>query len=366
MGTLVQDLRYGIRMLAKNPGFTAVAVLTLALGMGVNTGIFSVAEAVLFPAFVGAHPSRLAAIYTSGPHRSGYSSTSYLDYLYYKEHSGAFLGISVYVRAEAAWTDGNTTELPWAEIVSSNYFDVLGVKPFCGRFFLPAENDAAGPAPVAIVSYRFWRAHMASNPKLAGRVLTLNGHLFTVIGVAPEGFEGVQLDWGQPPDFWFPMSTEQAFLAGGINLLDERLARWCLMVGRLRSGVTMAKAASEIRMLAGQLERAYPGADEGRTALVIPFSEGRIYPTWRLKITNLLWLLEVFAGLVLLAACADVAGLLLARGASRQKEIGVRLALGAGRGRVVRQLLTESLLVSLAGAGWPPDWLRPFRSRIWT
>ena len=366
MRTLIQDLSYGIRMLAKNPGFTTVAVLTLALGIGANTVIFSLAEAVLFPPFSGAHPSRLAAIYTSGGHRSGYSSSSYPDYLYYREHTRAFSGVTAFVRVESAWTDGNTTELPWAEVVSSNYFDLLGIKPYRGRFFLPSENRAAGPVSVVIVSYRFWQEHMASTPKPAGHVLTLNGHLFTVVGVAPKGFEGVQLNWGQPPDFWLPMSAERTFLYA--DLLDKPQARWCLMVGRLRPGVTMAKAASEIRLLAVQLEHIYTDADAGRTALVIPFSQGRIYPTWRQKITNMLWLVEVFAGLVLLVACADVASLLLARGASRQKEIGVRLALGAGRGRIVHQLLTESLLISLAGAGlglllarWMAAWIITFR-----
>jgi putative ABC transport system permease protein len=371
MSTLFQDLRYGLRQLRRSPGFTAVAVLTLALGIGANTGIFSLAEAVLFPPFVGANPLRLAAIYTSGAHRSGYASTSYPDYLYYREHSQAFSGIAAFVRVEAAWTHGNSTELPWAELGSSNYFDVLGVKPFRGRFFLPSENHTAGPAPVAVVSYRFWRTHMASTSNPGGRALMLNGRLFTVVGVAPKGFEGVQLNWGNPPNFWVPMSAQATFLHEA-NLLEMPQARFCLMVGRLRSGATIASAASELRLLAEQLEHTYTSADEDRTAFVMPFSQGRIWPTWREKITNMLWLLEIFAGLVLVVACADVANLLLARGTLRQKEIGMRLALGAGRVRVVRQLLTESLLVSLAGAGlglllarWMTNWISTFR-RLFT
>jgi predicted permease len=367
MSTLLQDLKYGLRQLLRNPGFTAVAILTLALGIGVNTGIFSLAGAVLFPRFAGAHPSRLAAIYTSGIQRSGYSSSSYPDYVSYREHSRAFSGIAAFVRVEAAWTHGRTTELPWAEIVSNNYFNVLGVKPFKGRFFLPTENRSAGPAPVVVVSYRFWRTHMESTPAPGGRALMLNGRLFTVAGVAPRDFEGVQLNWGHPPDFWLPVSAEKTFLHRA-NLLSERQARWCLMVGRLAPGVTLAKAGSEIRLMAEQLERAYPEADKGRTAFVLPFDQGRIWPTWRQKISGTLWLLELFAGLVLLVACADVANLLLARGISRQKEIGVRLALGSGRLRIVRQMFTESLLVSLAGATvglllarWLVQWAMTFR-----
>ncbi len=364
--TVLQDLRYGLRQLRRNPGFTIVAILTLALGIGVNTGIFSLAEAVLFPPFVGAKPSRLAAIYTSGAHRSGYASSSYPEYLYYREHSQAFSGIAAFARIEVAWTHGNSTGLPWAELVSSNYFHVLGVKPLRGRFFLPSENHSAGPAHAAVVSYRFWRAHMGSTLGPVGRVLTLNGQLFTVVGVAPKGFKGVQLNWGEPPDFWVPMSAQATFLREP-DLLNKPQARFCLMVGRLRPSVTMSGAASEIKLLADQIEHTYPDADGGRTAFVIPFSQGRIWPTWREKITNLLWLLEIFAGLVLAVACADVANLLLARGTLRQKEIGMRLALGAGRMRIVRQLLTESLIISLAGAGlglllarWMTKWIATF------
>ena len=367
MSTLIQDLKYGLRQLRRSLGFTTVAVITLALGIGANTTIFSLAEAILFPPFAGANPSRLAGIYTSGAHRSGYASSSYPDYLYYREHSRAFSGIAAFVRVEAAWTHSNSTELPWGEIASSNYFDVLGVKPYRGRFFLPSESHTGGPAHVAVVSYRFWRTRMGSVMDVAGRTLTLNGELFTVVGVAPKDFEGVQLNWGEPPNFWVPMSVHATFLHEP-NLLGMPQARFCLMVGRLRPGVTMTKAESEITLLARQLEHTYADADEGRTAFVIPFSQGRIWPTWREKITNMLWLLEIFAALVLVVACADVANLLLARGALRQKEFGMRLALGAGRVRVVRQVLTESLLVSLAGAGlgllvarWMTNWISMFR-----
>jgi putative ABC transport system permease protein len=363
--TLLQDVRHGARQLRRNPGFAVLAVFALALGLGANTGIFSLAEAVLFPPFIGASPSRLAAIYTSGEHHSGYASSSYPDYVYYREHSQTFSGITAFVRIEAAWTHGNTTDFPWAELVSSNYFDTLGVNPVRGRFFLPSESHTT-PVPVAVVSYQFWQERMASTPRLDSQPVMLNGNLFTVVGVAPKGFEGVQVNWGRSPDFWLPMSAEPQFL--NFNLLNVPDARFCLMVGRLRRGVSLGQAANEVRFLAGQLERVYPKADKGRTALVLPFNEGRIWPAWREKITGMVWILGFFAGLVLLVACADVANLLLARGASRQKEVGVRLALGASRVRVIRQLLTESMLISLAGAGlglflarWLGQWITQFR-----
>jgi macrolide transport system ATP-binding/permease protein len=176
--------------------------------------------------------------------------------------------------------------------------------------------------------------------------VVLNGSLFTVIGVAPKGFEGIQLDWGRAPTFWVPMNAERMFFGPTSKLLVTRQQRWCLMVGRLRSRVTITQAGSELRLLAGRLERAHPGADKGRTAFVIPFNEGRIWPTWRQKIKRSVWVVGFFAGLVLMVACADVTNLFLVRGASRQKEVGVRFALGASRMRIIRQLLTESALIS--------------------
>ncbi|MGH9689166.1 MAG: ADOP family duplicated permease [Candidatus Acidiferrales bacterium] len=350
LNELIADVRYGLRQLRRNPGFTALAVLALGLGLGVNTGIFSLAEGVLYPPFAGHDPSHLAAVYTSGPNRSGYASSSYPDYVYYREHSRAFSAITAYARIPVAWTHSGTTELRGGGVVSSNYFNVAGVQPVRGRFFLSSESYTSGETPVVVVSYRFWREQMKSAPRLARHALMLDGNVFTVIGVAPEGFEGIQLDWGQPPDFWVPINVAPILLDDS-SLLANGQARFCLMTGRLRPNVTIAEAGSEIRLLASQLEHAYPQADKARTALVIPFEQGRIWPTWRQKIKTTLWGLGFFAGLVLLVACADVANLLLARGVSRQKELGVRLALGASRTRVMRQLFTEGLLVSLAGAG---------------
>lgn len=201
--TFWQDLRYGLRQLRRNPGFTAVAIITLALGIGANTAIFSLVEAALFPPFAVSNPDRLAGVYTSGPDGTGYSSTSYPDYIYYRDHNQVFSGLMAYAHLRLRWTSGDQTTFPWAAIVSSNYFNVLGVKPFVGRTFLHIEDNAAGASAVAVVSDQFWTRQLASDPNVVGRTLILNGHPFTIIGVVPKDFVGVDLAWGATPDVWF-------------------------------------------------------------------------------------------------------------------------------------------------------------------
>lgn len=358
---MLQDLRFAVRQLRRDPGATVVAVLALAIGIGANSAVFGLAEQVLFPPFAGRQPSRLAAIYTSGIHDAGYSSSSYTDYRFYRRHSRAFSKICAFVRVRAAWTHGGAAELPEGELVSANYFQTLGVRPARGRWFGAADRAS----PAVVVSWRFWRRELNAAP--IGHALTLGGRLFTVIGVAPRGFEGVQLNWGAPPDFWLPMSAEPLILRA--DLLNVPDARFCLMVGRLRRGVTLRQAAGEMRLLASQARRLHPAADRSRTAVVLPFDQGRIWPSWRAKIQAMVWVLGIFAALVLLVACADAAHLMLARGAAREGELGVRLALGAGRGRIMRQLLTESALIAAAGAAaglmlavWLGAWLSSFRT----
>jgi hypothetical protein len=254
--SLLGDIRFGLRMLRKNPGFAAVAIVTLALGIGANTAVFSLAEAALFPEFPVSDPGRLAGIYTSGPKGAGYSSTSYPDYVYYRSHDQAFSGLMAYVHIRLAWRHGDQTTYPWAAIATSNYFTVLGLRPFMGRAFQSDEGVGKGPA-VAVVSYAFWRQQLASDPKVLGRSLILNSHPFTIIGVLPQNFRGVDLAWGEIPQIWIPMSMLPVAMpvGGNRNLLEMREARILLMMGRLKRGVSLEQAQARSQWSPASLRR---------------------------------------------------------------------------------------------------------------
>src|SRR5579862_1316994 len=350
IGTLVEDLRYAFRLLKKAPGFAAVVIMVLSLGIGANTAIFSLVESVLLQPIPANDPGRIMAIYTSGPHGADYSSTSYPDYECYRDHTHVFDGVMAYARIRLAWTHGNETDFPWAEIVSGNYFSVLGVKPFMGHALQPQENATPGSGPVAVVSYEFWQRQLGSDPNVLGKSLTPNAHTFTVAGVAPMGFSGVNLDWGTGAGIWVPLSMQDQILPAGFDLLHARGARWLLVVARLSPGVSPAQARAGARLAAQQLAQSYPVEDKDRVAILLPASQARIWPTWREQIVKFLGLLMGAAGLVLLIACSNAANLLLSRAEVRRREIATRLALGASRARVVQQLLIESAMLTVGAA----------------
>jgi len=356
MRTLVEGFllaaRYGFLHVCRNFGFTTIAASILALGIGANTAIYSLVEAALFPAFPVSDPSQLVGVYSSGPNRTGYSSVSYPDYVYFRDHNTLFSGLMAYANLRIRWTHGNETAFPWAGIVTGNYFSVLGVTPVIGRTFLPGQDAVGEGSAVAVVSYQFWKKQLASQRDVVGKTLVLNDHAFAIVGVLPRNFEGVDLAWGGIPEIWIPMSMQPIALpaSGRVNILESREARPFLVMGRLKKGVSLTQGGVEMKVLARQLEEAYPEADKERTVFLLPAREARIWPGWRESVVQVLSLLTVAIGFVLLVACANVANLLLTKAVAREREMALRLALGGTRGRVIFQLLAEGFVLAIIGA----------------
>ncbi len=352
MKTVWQDMRYAARMLAKTPGLTAVAVLSLALGIGANTSIFSFINAVLLRALPIAEPERLVFVF-NGTRSEPYNVSPYPDYVDYRDRNTVFSDLTAYSGISVSLNSDDQVEQISGLIVTGNYFDVLGVRARAGRTFLPEEDRTPGAHPVAIISHGLWQKRFAGDPNAVGKQLLLNGRPFTIVGVAPAGFNGAEA--GQTNDIYVPMMMQavvrppRSGFSGEMNpdLLSRRSAGWLNMIGRFKPGVRLEQAQSEMKALAKQLEDAYPDTNREETATLFPVAKGD--PEQRGTLLSVAGLLTAVVGLVLLIACANVANLLLARASARRKEISIRLALGAGRWRLIRQLLTESVLLSLLG-----------------
>jgi predicted permease len=357
METLLQDIRYATRTLVKSPGFAIVAVLTLALGIGATTAIFSVANALLLRPLPGVQQAgRLVAVYTSDYSSGIYGASSWPDFLDYRGQSDAFSDMAAYTSftREMNFSAGGDPERMGVALASGNYFDVLGVEAALGRAWLPWPGDSSGAEAVAVLSHSAWQRRFGADASAIGRTIHLNGRAFTVVGVAPEGFHGTEL--AAPPDAWIPMSMAD-LVVGSAEILERRGSRWLGMVGRLAPGVEIGQAAAEIRTIAAQLAAAWPDTnlgtlqapDEARPMTLVPASEAMIDPTARETVVHVAWLLGAAALLVLLIACANLANLQLARATGRGGEVALRFSLGAGRQRVLRQLLTESVLLAIVG-----------------
>ncbi len=345
MTSFWQDVRYSLRMIVKAPGFAAIAVLTLALGIGANTTIFSwINSALLNPVPGLARPSEVVSLTLSKPGDNPFPFT-YPDLEAMRDGQQSFTGITACSFAQMSLTGKSKPERVWGMVVSANYFEILGVRPILGRAFLPVEDEKPGGAPVAVISYRFWQTHFGANPDIVGRTIEINQHPYTIVGVTPAVFQGSQT--GVRTEIWVPIMMEAQVNSLG-DLLHDHHQFWLLAFGRLKPGVVLSQAQEEMTLRLTPEAKNYPEEHKGHDSVTV-------YPLWRNPfglnqfLSTLLPMLMSIAGLVLLPACANVANLMLVRSVGRRREIAIRMSLGASRWRLVRQLLVESLMLALAG-----------------
>jgi putative ABC transport system permease protein len=346
---MIQDLRYSIRSLSRNPLFAIGAVATLALGIGVNSTIFTLANAALFRPMPGvASPSDLVWVSGVWRERPRPGGMSYLEYLDYQERSReVFSSLMAFAPTPFSLGSGGEPQRIRGHLVTGSYFATLGAVPAAGRLLHPSD-DRPGAEPAAVLGYRLWRERFGGAPDVLQHSLIINGRQFSVIGVASEGFMGPER--GQTADLWVPIAALPAINTTQAAWLGERGTLWLRVIGRLEAGRTMSEAAPAVSTIAAALEGAYPETNKQRTANVSSAAYG-LSPGERGELLPLTALLLTVTGLVLLIACANVANLMLARGAGRSLEMSIRAAVGASRGRLVRQLLTESLVIAGTGAG---------------
>src|SRR5688572_3657711 len=360
-----KDIRYAIRSLLKRPGFVAVAVITLALGIGANTAIFSLVNTVLLRSLPVERPGEIVSVAMRGKDDS-MSAFSYPNYRDFRDRNDVLAGLSVYRFVPLSLSRGGNNERIWGFEVSGNYFDVLGVKAIKGRTFLPEEDKTPLSHPVAVLSYSAWQTRFGGDPDLVGKDVLLNNHQFKVIGIAPEGFKGTEMVY--TPEIWLPAAMME-WVEPGATWLENRNTRNFFANGRLKPGVNARQAEASLNLLALQLAKEYPDTNEGQSIKIVP--PGFLLPELRGAVVSFTWILMGAVALVLLVTCTNLAGLMLARATDRRREIAIRLAMGANRLRLIRQLLTESVLLSFVGglagvllAAWIIDVLLAFKPPI--
>jgi len=350
LDTLGRDLRFSLRSLRKRPGFTMVVVLSLALGIGANTAIFSLVDGIVFRPLPVPNPGGLVSIDIAASRLTTFGGSSYLDWVDLSARSKSFQALSTRqdmsatLKPAGALPEGKP-QVVWGQLVSGNFFSTLEVQPVLGRGFLPEEDQTPGKYPVMVISYSLWNRMFARNPDVIGKQIQLSGRSFTIIGVTPESFAGADL-WFRP-EMYLPMMMTAAVSPEGSDTLTHRSYRGCTLLGRLMPGVTIVQAQAEMNIIMSDLEREYPDSNKDTVAIVRKEMSRRLQAGPATQAGILMGLVV----LVLMIACANVASLMMAKATSRIREISTQLALGASRGALVRQFLTESAVLAVLGGG---------------
>jgi predicted permease len=345
--SFLQDFRYGLRMIRKSPGFAIIAVLTLALGIGANSTIFSwINSTVLNPIPGVKHASQYIAVSIDAGRDQ--NPLSYPDYKDLRDRSRTLSSLIAASNTPMSLTSNGRPERRWGIMATANYFDALGIRPILGRGFLPDEDNKPGGAPVVVISYNLWRTHFGGSPSVIGQTIQIDRHPFQVVGVAPRGFVGTQT--GLSYDLWVPLMMVGDFYGGSSELLNSRSDGWLMCIGHLRPGATVDQSQADLNVLMHQIATQFPKEHIGKTKMVAS-------PLWRAPyganyyLYTILFMLLAISGVILLLACVNVANLLLVRSVSRRREMAIRLSVGATRWRLVRQLLAESLILAVCGGG---------------